>query len=141
MARIKWWLAFAGYALCWLVGTAWVYILFPFRMAQIEFGSMADWGVKNMKRMVAYLPALALLALFPTFALAGDETRLYGPQGQYLGRSTTNSANPSQQSIYDNRGNYLGRAMTKPDGSVKVYDQHGNFQGSSLPSRQTQPKK
>lgn len=54
MAQIKWWLAFLGYALCWLIGAAWWYILHPIRMVQIEFGSMSDWGVKNMKRMVAY---------------------------------------------------------------------------------------
>lgn len=141
MLTAKWWLAFAGYALCWLIGTAWWYTLLPFRMAQIEFGSMADWGVKNMKRMVAYLPILAALVLAPTFAHAGNETHYYGPQGRYQGRATVNSANPSQQSIYSNKGEYLGRVMTKPDGSVKFYDNHGRFQGSSLPSKRPYQKK
>lgn len=140
MAAIKWWLAFAGYALCWLIGSAWWYALFPFRMAQIEFGSMADWGIKNMKRMVAYLPILALFVLFPALAHAGQETRYYDASGRYQGRATTNTANPSQQSIYDASGRYLGRAMTKPDGSVKVYDAGGRFQGSTLPGRQPKTK-
>lgn len=139
--RIKWWLAFAGYALCWLVGTAWWYILLPFRMAQIEFGSLSDLGIKNMKRMVAYLPVLALFVLLPALARAGQETRYYDRSGRYQGRATINTANPSQQSLYDAHGRYLGRAMTKPDGSVKVYDAGGRFQGSSLPSRPAQPKK
>ena len=142
MQTLKWWIIFAGYALCWLVGTAWWYILHPFRMVQIEVGSMADWGVKNMKRMVAYLPVLALAIALPVCACAaGNETRYYGPKGDYVGRSSVNNANPSQRSIYSNKGEYLGRAMTKPDGSVKYYDPHGNFQGSSLPSKRPYQKK
>ena len=84
---------------------------------------------------------LALSVLLPALAYAGQETRYYDRSGQYQGRATTNTANPSQQSLYDAHGRYLGRAMTKPDGSVKYYDNHGRFMGSGLPSRPTQPKK
>lgn len=141
MTAFKWWLTFAAYALCWLIGTAWWYILFPFRMVQIEFGSMADWGVRNMKRMVAYLPILALAIALPVCACAaGNETHYYGPKGDYVGRSSVNTANPSQQSVYDAKGNYMGRAMTKPDGSVKFYDAGGRFQGSTFPSRPPKSK-
>lgn len=257
MVAIKWWLSFAGYALCWIVGAGLAYALFPFHALMRELGNLADWGVKNMKRMVAYLPILALFVLFPALvcasdgksidgydliaffvlylvgfvmfflemildmkiifrrgacefmkislfmamlfvcifigaipafagygsvfignenesipvrvikkilfglaaflfvfylferpSLAGQETRYYDRSGRYYdrsgryqGRATTNTANPSQQSLYDNRGHYLGRAMTKPDGSVKVYDAGGRFMGSSLQSRPAQPKK
>lgn len=82
-----------------------------------------------MKRMVAYLPVLALAVLLPALAYAGQETHHYGPQGQYQGRATTNSANPSQQSVYDNHGNYVGRVMTSPDGQQRFYDNHGNYKG------------
>ena len=106
------------------------YILFPFRMVQIEFGSMADWGVKNMKRMVSYLPIMALAIALPVCACAaGNETHYYGPRGQYQGRATTNTANPSQQSVYDSHGNYRGRVMTGSDGTTRAYDQHGNYLG------------
>ena len=52
MTRIKWWLAFSGYALCWLIGAGLAYALFPFHALMREFGSMADWGVKKMKEVV-----------------------------------------------------------------------------------------
>ena len=52
MAAIKWWLAFAGYLTLYSVGMCFWWLLFPFQMAQVEFGSMASFGLLEMKRMV-----------------------------------------------------------------------------------------
>lgn len=71
----------------------------------------------------------ACLFILPSLALAAGETHFYGPQGQYQGRATTNTANPQQKSLYTNDGRYVGRAMTGSDGTVRIYDQHGNYRG------------
>lgn len=108
-------------------------------------------GVPRLLRIIekskaARVLLVILLVVFAVLYLwrplhAGNETRYYSPKGDYVGRSSVNTANPSQRSIYDSHGKYMGRAMTKPDGSVKYYDPHGNFQGSSLPNKRPYQKK
>lgn len=71
----------------------------------------------------------ACLFILPFVALAAEETHFYGPQGQYRGRATTDAANPQQKSLYTRDGKYIGRAMTGSDGTVRIYDQHGNYRG------------
>lgn len=79
-------------------------------------------------RTIVCLLAL-VMALPPTFALAGDEAHVYDAQGRYQGRATTDTANPKQKSLYDAKGRYIGRVMTDDKGNARVYDQHGKYQG------------
>lgn len=77
-----------------------------------------------------------LLACGPVLAGQEGETRLYGPSGEYQGRSTPDAANPRQKSLYTRDGKYTGRVMTDPTtGETRAYDQHGKYLGRSSGDR------
>ncbi len=71
----------------------------------------------------------ACLFILPALANASDEVHFYDAKGHYQGRATTNTANPQQKSLYTRDGKYIGRAMTGSDGTVRIYDNHGNYRG------------
>lgn len=88
------------------------------------------------------LTAAVLVALAAGPVLAGEgEERLYGPDGRYEGRATTDAANPRQKSLYDASGRYVGRVMSDDNGDAKVYDQHGKYVGRSSGGQVSNPKK
>ena len=78
--------------------------------------------------------ALLLAALLPSLAQAGDADRFYDASGRYLGRTSTNTANPKQKSLYDPQGRYLGRVMTDENGITRRYDRQGRFLGQTTGS-------
>lgn len=81
---------------------------------------------------IAFAAFLAVvMAAGPVLAGQGGESRIYGPDGSYQGRTSTDSANPKQKSLYGPHGEYLGRAMTDDQGNTRVYDQHGRYLGRS----------
>ncbi len=81
--------------------------------------------------------AVAILLSLAVPALAGDDVRLYDAKGRYLGRTSTNAANPRQQTLYDASGRYQGRAMTDANGNARLYDEHGRYLGRA--ASQPQP--
>lgn len=52
MAAIKWWPAFLAYTWAYCVCSTFWWVLYPFRMAQVELGSAADYFLLRMKEMV-----------------------------------------------------------------------------------------
>lgn len=79
--------------------------------------------------MKRFFTLLAILALTSS-CYAGD-SRYYNARGDYVGRSSPNAANPSQQNVYTKDGKYAGRVVTDPNnpGNSRVYDNHGNYLG------------
>ncbi len=81
------------------------------------------------------MKALIIVCLLTTAssACAGD-TRYYDRHGDYVGRSSQDRANPSQQSVYSRDGKYIGRIMEDKDnpGNSRVYDQHETTLGGRL---------
>ncbi len=101
---------------------------------------------QKMAKYSVFAVAVFLVVFFVCFivsgqAHAGQETRYYGPKGDYVGRSSVNTANPRQQNVYDNHGKYVGRVMTSPDGQQRFYDNHGNYKGRSTGWTNIRPNK
>lgn len=84
--------------------------------------------------------AAAIVLLFSSLALAGEETRYYDVRGGYQGRATTDPAIPNQQILRGQHGEYLGHTAQTPSGDVIVRDQHGNYMGRATRWQENQKK-
>lgn len=94
-----------------------------------------------MRRLTLTAAVAVLLACGPALAGQEGEQRVYGPDGRYAGRTSVDSANPRQESVYDQHGAYKGRIMTDPaTGESRVYDQHGKFLGRASGGQVPKPK-
>lgn len=52
MRKVIWWATFLMFWSWWFIGTLIYYLMFPFRIVQVEEGKMADIGFDGMKEMV-----------------------------------------------------------------------------------------
>jgi uncharacterized protein RhaS with RHS repeats len=70
----------------------------------------------------------ALLLLVSTSALAGEQTRVYAPDGRSIGTIVPDSQGSNR--FYDARGNSRGTSTTTGD-TTKDYDARGNVLGTT----------
>ncbi|WP_028164165.1 hypothetical protein [Bradyrhizobium elkanii] len=78
--------------------------------------------------IAARITAAAILALLTLPAQAGEQTRIYGPDGKSLGTATLDSAGNVR--FRDAQGRSLGTSSTA-GGTTTFYNSRGNVTGRS----------